>query len=224
MQITDDSVPRRGFLERLTAAALPLLALTVGPRPARAGAAGTTPDESWLRGLTGRHRTVFDVEAHKNGHALAQAKNFLDGWEQAYGVPRREVNLVLGVRGAGLPLVMADAVWAKYRLGDQYGVADPSRGAAAARNVFTAAHVQPDGPVTAEQTVEALQRRGVLFLLCNNTVTGGARRLAAAGLGSPDAIRDDILANVLPGVVVVPAMVIAFTRMQERGIGYVYAG
>lgn len=167
---------------------------------------------------------MFDVEAHKNGHALAQAKNFLDGWEQAYGVPRREVNLVLGVRGAGLPLVMADAVWARYRLGDQYGVADPSGGAAATRNVFTAAHVLPNGPVTAEQTVEALQRRGVLFLLCNNTVTGAARRLAAAGLGSPDAIRDDILANVLPGVVVVPAMVIAFTRMQERGIGYVYAG
>jgi intracellular sulfur oxidation DsrE/DsrF family protein len=241
MHIADDTLPRRGFLERLTAAALPLAALTLGAGPRRAGAEGVTPDtrnaegatgqprvhppdETWLRGLTGKHKTVFDVEAHKNGHALAQAKNLLDAYEQAYGVPPREVNLVLGVRGTGLPLVLADDLWARYRLGEQYGIADPASKAPSARNVFAAGNVQPDGPVTAEQTVQALQRRGALFLVCNNTVNGAARKLAGAGLGSPDAIRKDILAGILPGVVLVPAMVIAFGRMQERGVSYVYAG
>ena len=238
MRIPNDTLPRRGFLERLTVAMLPMAALTLGARPWRAGAHSMTsdttvapaqqrttpPDESWLRNLTGKHKTVFDVEAHKNGHALTQAKSFLDTYEQVYGVAPRDVNLVLGVRGTGLPLVLRDELWARYRLGEQYAITDAASQAPAARNIFTPAHVQASGPVTAEQTVEALQRRGVLFLVCNNTVNSAAKKLAAAGFGSAESIQKDILAGVLSGVVLVPAMVIAFGRMQERGVSYVYAG
>lgn len=237
-RIASSPLPRRTFLERLTSAVLPLAAVAVGGVPRRAHGASAAhhteasvderriapPDENWLNKLTGKHRTVFDVETHRNGHVLGQARGFLDVYEQTYGVPAREVNLVLGVRGSGLPLVLADATWAKYGIGEQYAITDPSRGAASARNVFTAANVQLGGPVTAEQSVEALQRRGVLFLVCNNTVNGAAKKFAAAGLGAVDAVRTDILAGLLPGVVLVPAMVIAFSRMQERGIAYVYAG
>lgn len=233
-----DAMPRRGFLERLTALSAVIATLGAGGTPARAGAQGrgpgsgdprtgsqpVPPDETWLRKLTGRHRTVLDVEAHRNGHALAQARSFLDAYAQAYGVPPREVNLVLGVRGSGLPLVLADGPWARYRLGEQYSITDPASGAAAIRNPFVTANVHASGPVAREQTVDALQRQGVLVLLCNNTVSGAARRLAAAGLGSADAIRRDILDGVLPGVVLVPAMVIAFSRLQEQGVSYVYAG
>ncbi|MGZ8458430.1 MAG: hypothetical protein ACXWZS_16435 [Gemmatirosa sp.] len=134
------------------------------------------------------------------------------------------MNLVPGVRGTGLPLVLADALWSKYRLGERYEITDPSSRTASTRNLYTTANVQANGPVTAAQTVEALQRRGVLFLVCDNTLTGATRTLAAAGLGSPNAIRADLLAGILPGVVRVPAMVIAFSRMQERGVSYVYAG
>lgn len=238
MRDADSTLPRRGFLERLTAAALPLAALTFGARPRRAEGETMTsdateptaqprvtpPDETWLRNLTGKHKTVFDVEAHENGHALTQAKSFLDAYEQVYGVPPRDVNLVLGVRGTGLPIVLTDALWAKYRLGEQYALTDPASKSAATRNLFTGANVQANGPVTAEQTVEALQRRGVLFLVCNNTVNAAVKKLAGAGLGAPTAIRQDLLGGILPGVVLVPAMVIAFGRMQERGVSYVYAG
>ncbi len=232
------ALPRRTFLERLTAAVLPLAGLTVGALPRRAAGANTTvdaaastdrpraapPDETWLRRLTGKHRTVFDVEAHRDGHALGQAKGLLDAYEHAYGVPARDVNLVLGVRGSGLPLVLGDAVWARYRIGERYAITHPASAAASTRNPFVTANVQTGGPVTAEQTVEALQRRGVLFLVCDNTVNGAARKLAAAGFGPAEAIRDELLAGILPGVVRVPAMVIAFGPLQERGVSYVYAG
>ena len=51
-----------------------------------------------------------------------------------------------------------------------------------------------------------------------------ARKLAAAGLGTAETIRAELLADPLPGVVPVPAMVVAFDRMQARGVGCVYAG
>lgn len=66
-----------------------------------------------------------------------------------------------------------------------------------------------------------------------STVLGHAQAQAASVL---DAWRDAGVPNgevnpsvtlrdgVLPGVLVVPAMVVAFTQMQERGIAYVYAG
>jgi intracellular sulfur oxidation DsrE/DsrF family protein len=233
----DGTLPRRRFLGRLSAA-LPLAALTLGARPRDAEAEPITPsperssaqprtgppDETWLERLRGQHRMVFDVEAHTNGHSLGQAQSVLDAYQQDYGVPQRDVNLVMGVRGTGIPIVLADAVWAKYRLGEHYAIPDPATKSPATRNLFTSTNARTDGPVTAAQTVEALQRRGVLFLVCNNTVQGATKKLSAAGLGAPEAIRSDILGGLLPGVVLVPAMVIALTRMQERGFSYVYAG
>lgn len=221
---TDHALPRRGFLERLATAAVPAAVLSLGLRRPLAAQRAAPPDETWLRNLTGTHKTVFDVEAHRNGHALAQAKGFLDAYEQAYDVPSREVNLVLGVRGTGLPLVLGDALWSRYRIGEQYEIPSPAGAEVATRNPFTSPHVQPNGPVTREQTVDALQRRGVLFLVCNNTIGGAARKLAAAGLGTVETIRTELLAGLVPGVVPVPAMVVAFNRMQERGVSYVYAG
>jgi intracellular sulfur oxidation DsrE/DsrF family protein len=218
MRTAHDALPRRGFLARLTAA-FPLTALTLhAQQPA------TPPDERWLTNLTAKHRTVLDVDAHRNGHALTQAKNFLDIYERAYGVTARDINLVLGVHGTGLPIVFADAVWAKYRFGEQYAITDPASKAPSTRNLFVSANVQADGPVTAEQAVEALQRRGVLFLVCNNTVTNTAKKLAGAGFGTPESVRADLVAGLLPGVVLVPAMLIALNRMQERGVSYVYSG
>jgi intracellular sulfur oxidation DsrE/DsrF family protein len=177
-----------------------------------------------MRNLTGKHRIVFDVATHNNGRALTQAKNVLDVYEGQYGVPTRDINLVLGAHGTALPLVLADAVWQKYRLGEQYAINDPATQGASTRNVYTAANVQTRGPVTAEQTVEALQRRGVLFLACNNTVINTSRRLATAGLGTEDAIRQDLAGGLLAGVVLVPDLFITIWRMQERGIAYLHVG
>lgn len=218
-------VPRRGFLGRLALLATPLVA---GHASALGGQSSTNPaagpqQADWLERLTGKHRTVFDVEAHRNGTALAQAASFLDAWREA-GVPDGEVNLVMGVRGSGLPLVLRDDIWAQLRIGPQYAITDPRTRQPADRNLFIDANIQPGGPVNARQTVEALQKRGALFLACMNTIKGASRRLAAAGLGSPDEISATLRDGVLPGVIVVPAMVVAFTLMQERGIAYVFAG
>lgn len=217
--------PRRGFLGRMALLATPFvvgrMSILGGQAPGRSAAG--TQNSDWLDRLTGKHKTVFDVETHRSGNALAQADSFLNAWREA-GVRDGDVTLVMGVRGTGLPLVLGDAVWTKYRIGTQYALPDPRTSRPADHNLFVDANVRPGGPVTARQTIEALQQRGVLVLACMNTIKGASRKLAAAGLGTPDGIRADLLDAVLPGVVVVPAMVVAFTLMHERGVSYLYAG
>lgn len=224
---TDLTVPsprRRGFLARL--AALGVGYTLFGRRDLHAATRVVAggPDLAWLDALTGRHRTTFDVDTHRNGNALAQAKSFLDAWHDSFGVEGKDINLVMGVRGTGIPIVLGDEVWAKYRLGEQYGITDPHTRAPAVRNLYTDAHVRPGGPVTAEQTIEALRKRGVTFLVCRNTIAGATRKLVAAGMGPADEVRASLAGGIVPGVIIVPAMIVAFTQMQERGVAYVYAG
>lgn len=219
--------PRRRFLGGLAALAAPVAAYQLfRPRSLHAAAAmeETGPDSAWLDTLKGKHRTTFDVETHKNGNALVQGKNFLDAWRDDYGVPENQINLVMGVRGTGIPIVLRDEVWAKYHIGEQYGITDPASKAPSVRNLYTHANLQQGGPVNIGQTVEALQKRGALFLVCRNTIAGATKKLVAAGFGTTEQVRSTLTAGMLPGVIIVPGMVIAFTEMQERGVAYVYAG
>ena len=216
---------RRGFLGRLAAiAAIPLVGTGFKPANSELQTLSPSPDDVWLRTLNRKHRVAFDVEKHKDGHALIQGKDYLDDWRKSFGVTENEINLVMAVRGTGIPLVLNDALWQKFHLGEQYGITDPVTRAPGARNLFIASNIVPGGLVDANASVEALQKRGVLFLVCHNTIEGAVGKLSKAGLGTPADIRAAILGGILPGVHVVPAMVIAFTEMEERGVGYVYAG
>jgi len=204
-------VDRRGFIDRLIAGTASLMA-TGSTRP--------QPGEDWMKALTAPHRTVFDVSAHKNGKPLGHAKNFLDGWRDAFHTPERDVNLVMGIHGEAAPFVLNDALWERYKLGQQYEVTDGETKAAAVRNVFTTAHAAPAALVPADQAIEALQQRGVRFIICMNTVASMTKKLAAAGLGSYDEIHAAILGGLLPGVITVPAITVALTQLQEHGLKY----
>jgi intracellular sulfur oxidation DsrE/DsrF family protein len=218
--------PRRGFLARVAAGSAAVAAGLAAPRlmgaavPASPSNAISAQGDDWMSALTGKHRTVFDLSAHHNGKPLAQAKNYLDAWRDAFHTPEREVNLVIGVHGEGMPIVLNDALWSRFRIGERYTITDAATKAPATRNVFAEANGVADGPITREQSVEALQRRGVRFLICMNTIAAATRMLATAGAGAPEEIRSALLAGVLPGVVTVPAMVVTLTQLQERGLKY----
>lgn len=78
--------------------------------------------------------------------------------------------------------------------------------------------------VPADVSIEALQERGVIFLLCNNSLKRLTGTLSQAGFGMPESIRAELLEGLLPGVEVVPAMVVALNLAQEEGLSYVYSG
>jgi len=43
----------------------------------------------------------------------------------------------------------------------------------------------------------------------------------AAGLGGADEIRAALISGLLPGIITVPAIVVALTQLQERAVRYV---
>lgn len=216
--------PRRGFIARVLAGSAALVAAGSTARALNAAdvldrrTVATSSD--WMDELTAPHRTVFDTAAHKNGKPLAQAKNYLDAWRDAFKVPENDINLVIGVHSEAIPFVLNDALWTRFKIGEQYEVTDGGTKSPATLNSFTTSHASSAGLVTPEQTVEALQKRGVRFLICTNTIAGATRKLAAAGLGTVEEIKPAIIAGLLPGVIIVPAMVVALTQLQERGVKY----
>ena len=217
---------RRGFVERLIGSAAALAIL--GATPKRAGASevidqrsGFGPGDDWMDQLKGKHRTVFDLSTHRNGKPLSQAKNYLDGWRDGFKVSETDLNLILAVHGEGIPIVLNDALWARYKIGEQYEVVDGDTKSPGVRNVFSAKHAAAGGLVTPEQSVEELQRRGVRFAICMNTISNATKKLSAAGFGAADEVRAALLGGLLPGVITVPAIVVALTQLQERGVQYV---
>lgn len=212
---------RRSFLGRLVAGTMAMTVLGASSRAAMAESlTDAHPGDDWMKELTGKHRTVLDLSAHKNGKPLGQGKNYLDGWRDAFQVPERDINLLYGLHGDAIPLVLTDALWSRYRIGEQYEVTDAGTKSPATRNVFTLANASAAGLVTPEQSIESLQKRGVRFMICMNTIGAATKKLSAAGMGTPEEVKAALLGNLLPGVRVLPAMVVAFTQLQERGVKY----
>jgi hypothetical protein len=61
---------------------------------------------------------------------------------------------------------------------------------------------------------------GTTFLICANALGAWCAELEARGKGKAPDIEKDLRANLLPGVIVVPAMVIAFEKAQGAGFAY----
>lgn len=213
--------PRRRFVAQLGAA---IAAVTGGAAFARAQGTGhthsapaqqrhETPHDEWMKKLTGHHRQLFHGVTYNEIPNL-MAKNYLDAYAGPYGMRAEHVNAVIGVHGSALGLVFNDALWKKYELGRKFAVNDPATSQPLERNVHAAG---------SDLGVAELQRRGVLYLACETGMRLSAARWAAAANQTPEATFEDLKANLLPGVIPVPAMVVAINRAQEAGLTYVRA-
>ena len=220
-----DSTPRRGFLARLAGAA----ALAAGPSiPFGALAAQATDHDRWITGLKGRHRCLFDFPLHAGGLPLIHMYNYVNTYKAAYSEPNAAVNAVGTFYGppgetASIPLAWNDAMWEKYKLGAYLNLEDPKTKAPSIRNMFYAP--QSGDPVLfggafAAAGIANLQKMGSTFLLCNNALGLLVGQLAQQSGGTAAAVSADLKANMLPGVVLVPAMVIAIEKAQQKGIAY----
>lgn len=190
----------------------------LAPQLVRAEVAGS---DAWLDQLKGKHRQLFDAPDPDGGTVLRHSRGYLDAWHDSYGVAEHDVSLIVTFYARTTPLGVQDAMWAKYKLGAALNLTDAKTSAPLARNYF--AHPEPGDPVgdgTPACSIESLQRRGVLFLLCNNALLRWSARLEKDGLGAAQDIHDDLVAHALPGVVVVPNVLIAMTKAHERGFAY----
>jgi intracellular sulfur oxidation DsrE/DsrF family protein len=225
---------RRNFLGRMFGAAAAASLSIVGTR---AAAAESAPD-SWIEEVKGTHRCLFDFPQHKNGFPLLHILNYLNTYSTAYKTTAGQVGAVGTLYSAGaqasIPLAFNDSIWAKYELGAYTGLKDAA-GKPYTRNVFNKPTPQdlhllmnaidsPQIPALADAVpgigIESLQKMGAKFILCNNALGIWCLELEARGKGKAQEIDKDLRANILPGVTIVPAMVIAIDKAQEAGIKY----
>jgi hypothetical protein len=213
------------------AASLPM----IGTRSAVAQE--SVPDD-WMRDVKGTHRSLFDFPQHKNGLPQLHILNYLNTYTVAYKAGAGQVGAVGTFYGMGsqasIPLAFNDAMWGKYRLGEYTALKDAA-GKPYTRNVFNRPtkndlHLlmqvlqTPTIPGLADAMpglgIESLQKMGAKFLLCANALGGWCLELEARGKGKASDIEQELRANLLPGVTIVPAMVIAIEKAQESGIRY----
>jgi len=208
----------------------------VGTR--EASAATTSGTDDWIREVKGTHRCLFDFPQHKNLMPLLHILNYINTYAAAYGTGPGEVGAVGTFYSVGqqssIPLAFNDAIWAKYELGAYTGLKDAS-GQPYLRNVFNRptskdlhlvmqALGSPTIPALADIVpalgIENLQKLGAKFILCANALGLWCLELEARGKGKAQEIEKELRANVLPGVTIVPAMVIAIEKAQAAGITY----
>ena len=197
---------RRTFLSRLVTvgAALGLAA----PRSADANARPMSPDAPWIARLKGKNRVVFHSHLASDGIALRWAQTYLDTQKSVYGLTDADSSVVVGLNGRAIGLLFNDAIWGKYPIGETLQMPG-------SRNANVA-------------LVAQLVSRGVMILACNNSLrAAGQRFLPEAQRGDAarrTAFSDEAGANLLPGVEVVPAMIVTLQQAQDRGCRYIYGG
>jgi len=232
---SESTIDRRKFVGGMVGAAA-AASLSVSGTPV-AAASGSGAD-AWIAEVKGTHRCLFDFPQHKNGFPLLHILNYLNTYATAYKTQPGEVGAVgtfySAGRQASIPLAFNDAIWAKYELGVYTGLKD-AEGKPYTRNVFNRPTPQdlhlllhaidaPTIPALADAIpalgIESLQKMGTKFVLCANALGIWCLELEARGKGTAQEIDKELRANLLPGVTIVPAMVIAIERAQEAGIRY----
>jgi intracellular sulfur oxidation DsrE/DsrF family protein len=213
---------RRGFLGGIAAGAAALVA----GRLSNAGAeifeahANHGLDDGWVSKIKGKYRQVFDATAANEGFGAAFPLNFIASTKEALKVADSDITGVVVFRHFAMPLMLNDATWAKYHIGEMLNVKDPKTNAPATRNIFRD-NVPLYPGLTYEQEMSA---RGVIFVACNMALTVISGMAAPKAGVTADQAKKDFTAGLLPGVYLAASGVYAVNRAQQAGCTYCYAG
>src|SRR5205814_5665297 len=147
----------------------------------------------------------------------------------AYGTTDDELNPVLMIRHAAVPMVLSDGMWERLGTGEALSLKD-SAGQPTKRNPFLT-HAEPRDSTSQQPpvdrrssgTLDALIERGAIVLACGYALRGQASRLAKKEKLSDADARAQIHANLVPGVYAVPNGIFGVGRAQEAGCQYIRA-
>ena len=197
-----------------------IVAAHVSTLDAKTAATSTTiePSNRWLEGLKAKHRQFFDAPAPAGGIPLVHVMNYYDTYNKAFGVKDSDIDAVLTFYGSTTFHGLNDAAWQKYALGEFLEINDAA-GKPATANPWRAAPVIL-GMALPPASIEALQKRGATMIICNNALQIFSSLLAKKrGLDAAE-VYTDLKANILPGVELVPGMVVAVEQAQRAGVAY----
>jgi hypothetical protein len=230
-QPTDRPTPRREFIGQLatsaallagTACAAPLAATATGgaapaPTPAQAQpeTAGRTQwDDSWFTRLTAKHKAAFDSAQVEEGAVLGHAQRYVTGMRDALNVGDSDVQAVLIIRHAAIPMAFNDAMWAKYEIGKGRSIKDGNDWAT--RNPY----LNSRRPTTGDRpsaTLSWFASHGHILLGCGVAAQGLASQIASERKLDSKVVFEEMKANLVPGMILQPNGVYATIRAQEAG-------
>src|SRR5688500_14835260 len=176
------------------------------------------PSNRWLDGLKAKHRQFFDAPAPAGGIPLVHVMNYYDTYNRAFGVKDADIDAVLTFYGATTFHGLNDGAWQKYALGEFLEINDAA-GKPATANPWRSAPVIL-GMSLPPASIEALQKRGATMIICNNALEIFSSLLAKKRGLEAAAVYADLKASILPGVELVPGMVIAVEQAQRAGLAY----
>lgn len=211
IDLSESSASRRSFLGQVagmgTTAMLGEPAVTT-----------TSPwDVSWIESVRkAKHRALFD--APMPGSVLDLATRYYKNIDTVYGSSAARVCVVLNLRTRSVSMGLADAMWKKYPVGEDAKVTDPDTSTPARRNV--------DMRVSAEKvaqgygSLENLQARGAIFLICDFALEHLSNRLATAAGAKPDDVHAELRSNLVRGAVLIPSGIFGAMEAQNAGCAF----
>ena len=180
--------------------------------------AATPAGDEWLDKLKGSHRELFDAPAPNGGIPLVHLMNFYDTYNKAYNVKDSDVNGIVTFYGLTVFHGLNDAMWTKYRLGEFLETLGEKTNKATL-NPWRTAPVAL-GMTLPQASIESMQKRGATFIICNNALTIFSGMLAQSRGLNADSVYTDMKANILPGVNLIPGMVVAIEQAHTANLSY----
>ena len=198
---------RRGFLMQLgTFAAIP--AFDPGELEVSSAAPDGQWDTSWIQALaSASYRAVFNAEDIADGAAMDYAEAFLNDFHAAHGTSDAQTRPVIVFRRLGTPMVLGDALWERYAIGDDSRITDGRTHAPAKRNIY-------------KGHIEKLRERGLISLVCSIALGNWSSRAARRSNRKLEDVLADAKANLIPGTIIVPSGIYALIRAQNAGCAF----
>ena len=169
-------------------------------------------------------RQVWDAAAI-HPQLLGSIKNSLNGLEFGFDVPRERIVTAVVARNTSTLVLLDNAAWRQYRLGEVFGVRDP-RGATVLENIFWPARstnrsADPGDPrgFFQDASVQTLQRRNAGFCVCNTALVEQSQIIVNAGAAngeSAERVAASLRAHIVHGAMLVPSGVAAVAYLQSR--------
>lgn len=135
--------------------------------------------------------------------------------------------LVSTTRDSALLALFDDALWEKYNLGKLAGGVTHNTFYPAPPAAFLnpADYQNPEGAFSARaNSVQALQRRGAVFMACHNAIWGTCEYLIAHGVNpdklSPEQMCAEFTNRLVPDVILIPGAVGTLAELATAGFSY----
>ena len=182
--------------------------------------------DEWFAKIQGKHRIVFDVTQPHEVMPFAWPKIFLLTNDKT-GTSEKDCGVVVVLRHNAIPYAFNSQLWSDYKFGEMFKADDPISKTPAMRNPFwkpRSGDFKIPGIGEVQIGINELQASGVLFCVCNVSMTAHMAIVAEKMKKDIEQVKKEWLSSLLPGVQLVPSGVWALGRAQEHGCAYCFAG